>query len=54
MTDQPIANEEEYLAALAELARLMDLPEDAPDTTHIEPLALRIHAYEEIHYPMEL
>lgn len=56
MSDNPIENEREYEAALAELARLMDLGEqDTPNLeldTQIEALAERIQAYERIHYPM--
>jgi antitoxin component HigA of HigAB toxin-antitoxin module len=56
MPDEPIANEEEYEAALAEVRRLMDLDEEpdpsTPDGQKLDELAERIHAYEQIHYPM--
>jgi antitoxin component HigA of HigAB toxin-antitoxin module len=56
--DEPIANEEEYEAALAEVRRLMDIDIDpeldpsTPDGQKLDALAERIHAYEQIHYPM--
>lgn len=57
MEPQPIANEEEYTAALAQLALLMDIdPEADPESEagqKIEALAQRIKAYEDINYPME-
>lgn len=57
MNEQPIADEPEYLASLAELAGLMDNdPEADPESEagrKIEALALRIKAYEDINYPME-
>lgn len=54
MTDLPIANEEEYMAALNEIGRLMDLdpPEGSEDADALERLAERVQAYESVHYPM--
>jgi HTH-type transcriptional regulator/antitoxin HigA len=50
--DMPIADEEEYVEALAEVSRLMDLPEGSPEAAGLERLAERVQAYEAIHYPM--
>jgi hypothetical protein len=51
---EPIANEEEYMAALAEISRLMDLdpPVDSDEFAALERLAQLVQAYEAIHYPM--
>lgn len=49
---KPIKTEVEYRAALAEIERLFDVPENTPEADRLEVLALLVESYEAIHYPM--
>ena len=48
----PIRTETEYEAALAEIDRLMDAPDDSPQADRLELLSILVEAYENENYPM--
>jgi HTH-type transcriptional regulator/antitoxin HigA len=50
---KPIRTEAEHRAALAEIERLWDVPEQSPEADRLEVLALLVEAYEKAHYPIE-
>lgn len=50
---KPIRTEAEYRAALAEVERLFDTPEDTAEADRLEVLALLVENYEAAHYPMD-
>jgi HTH-type transcriptional regulator/antitoxin HigA len=50
----PIKTEAEHEAALAEIDRLMDAPDDSPEADHLELLTILVEAYENVHYPIDL
>jgi len=50
---KPIRSETEHRAALAEIERLWDVPEQSPEADRLEVLALLVEAYEKTHYPIE-
>lgn len=50
---KPIRTEEERRAALAEIERLWEVPEQSPEADRLEVLALLVEAYEKTHYPIE-
>jgi HTH-type transcriptional regulator / antitoxin HigA len=52
MTIKPIKTEAEYRAALDEVARLFDAPDNTPEADTLEVLALLVENYEAAHYPM--
>jgi HTH-type transcriptional regulator/antitoxin HigA len=53
MTIKPIKTETEYRAALAEVARLFDSPDNTPEADSLEVLALLVANYEATHYPID-
>ena len=53
MNIKPIKTEAEYRAALAEVARLFDAPDNTPESDKLEVLALLVENYEAAHYPID-
>ncbi|MDP2787619.1 MAG: transcriptional regulator [Pseudomonadota bacterium] len=49
---KPIRTEAEHRAALAEIERLWEVPEQSPEADRLEVLALLVEAYEKTHYPI--
>lgn len=49
----PIANEQEYAAALAAIERLLDAEPGTPGVSELAALSVLIEQYEEIHYPID-
>jgi HTH-type transcriptional regulator/antitoxin HigA len=52
MEIKPIKTEVEYRAALAEVDRLFDAPDNTPEADRLEVLALLVENYEATHYPI--
>jgi HTH-type transcriptional regulator/antitoxin HigA len=53
MDIKPIKTEQDYQAALEEIARLMDAQINTPDGDHLDILATLVEAWEEKHYSIE-
>lgn len=53
MEIRPIRSEEDYRAALAEAAALMDAGAGTPEGDRLDVLATLIEAYEAAHYPVD-
>ncbi len=49
----PLQTEAEYKAALDEVARLFDAPDNTPEADTLEVLALLVENYEAAHYPID-
>ena len=52
MKAKPIRNEADHIAALNEIARLWDAPDDTPDADMREVLVILVADYENRHYPV--
>lgn len=52
MEIKPIKTEAEYRAALAEIERLFDAPDDTPEADRLEVIVLLVENYEATHYPI--
>lgn len=50
MNIKPIQTEQDYKAALAEVARLFEAEAETADSDYVEILLTLIEAYEDIHY----
>jgi HTH-type transcriptional regulator / antitoxin HigA len=53
MDIQPIRNDEDHRAALAEIERLWDSPEGTPEGDKLDALVALVEAYEEWRWPLE-
>lgn len=54
MKPQALQTEAEYKAALDEVARLFDAPDNTPEADRLEVMARRVEAYEAANYRMDL
>lgn len=54
MKPHPLQTEAEYRAALDEVARLFDAPDNTPEADRLEVMAQRVEAYEAAHYRIDL
>ena len=54
MNIRPIRTEADYDAALAEIDRLIDAPDDSLEADYLDILSTLVEAYEEQHYPIPL
>ncbi len=54
MKPHPLQTEAEYRAALDEVARLFDAPDNTPEADRLEVMARMVETYEAAHYRMDL
>ncbi len=54
MNIRPIKNDADYEAALAEIARLFDVPPGTPESDRLEVLATLVEAYEDRKYDIPM
>ena len=53
MDIRPIRNDEDYRAALTEIDRLWDFPDDGPENDKLDVLATLVEAYEKARWPRQ-
>lgn len=54
MEIRPIKNEDDYVAALSEIEKLMDAEPDTPEGDRLDVLTTLVERYESLHFPMNL
>jgi len=54
MNIKPIKTDRDYNAALKEIDRIFDAKQNTPTGDKLEVLTTLVHAYEEVHYPVNL
>ncbi len=52
MDIRPVRTEEDYVAAMTEIDRLIDAPEGSPEADRLDVLSTLVAAYEDEHHPI--